>query len=186
MATEFEVTGLAELYAALQELPVRIERNITRGALRAGAAVFRDEARANVPKDSGFLRKSIKSESDVRRGVAYGYVRIDKNKGGAFYAHMLEFGTASYYVGSGRSVRKPYRIPKATMGRGSAKTKNTVSKRLKFQTPGGFVIRNAVMHPGIKPQFFMRKAFDRKQKDAAEAFRLYVENRLPIEVAKLK
>jgi HK97 gp10 family phage protein len=181
---EFEVTGLAELYAALQELPVRIERNITRGALRAGAAIFRDEARANVPKDSGFLRKSIKSESDVRYGKAYGYVRIDRNKGGAFYAHMLEFGTASYYAGSGRSKRQPYRIPKATIGR--KKTANTVSKRLKFNTPGGFVIRNAVIHPGIKPTFFMRKAFDRKQKEAMDAFRVYVENRLPIEVAKLK
>lgn len=182
--SEFEVTGLAELYAALQELPVRIERNITRGALRAGAAIFRDEARANVPKDSGFLRKSIKSESDVRYGKAYGYVRIDRNKGGAFYAHMLEFGTASYYAGSGRSKRQPYRIPKATIGR--KKTANTVSKRLKFNTPGGFVIRNAVIHPGIKPTFFMRKAFDRKQKEAMDAFRVYVENRLPIEVAKLK
>ncbi len=184
MEREFEVTGLAELYAALQELPVRIERNITRGALRAGAAIFRDEARANVPKDSGFLRKSIKSESDVRYGKAYGYVRIDRNKGGAFYAHMLEFGTASYYAGSGRSKRQPYRIPKATIGR--KKTANTVSKRLKFNTPGGFVIRNAVIHPGIKPTFFMRKAFDRKQKEAMDAFRVYVENRLPIEVAKLK
>lgn len=184
MEREFEVTGLAELYAALQELPVRIERNITRGALRAGAAIFRDEARANVPKDSGFLRKSIKSESDVRYGKAYGYVRIDRNKGGAFYAHMLEFGTASYYAGSGRSKRQPYRIPKATIGR--KKTANTVSKRLKFNTPGGFVIRNAVIHPGIKPTFFMRKAFDRKQKEAMDAFRVYVENRLPIEVAKLR
>lgn len=184
MEREFEVTGLAELYTALQELPVRIERNITRGALRAGAAVFRDEARANVPKDSGFLRKSIKSESDVRYGKAYGYVRIDRNKGGAFYAHMLEFGTASYYAGSGRSKRQPYRIPKATIGR--KKTANTVSKRLKFNTPGGFVIRNAVIHPGIKPTFFMRKAFDRKQKEAMDAFKAYVENRLPIEIAKLK
>ena len=184
MEREFEVTGLAELYTALQELPVRIERNITRGALRAGVAVFRDEARANVPKDSGFLRKSIKSESDVRYGKAYGYVRIDRNKGGAFYAHMLEFGTASYYAGSGRSKRQPYRIPKATIGR--KKTANTVSKRLKFNTPGGFVIRNAVIHPGIKPTFFMRKAFDRKQKEAMDAFKAYVENRLPIEIAKLK
>lgn len=184
MATEFEVTGLSDLYAALQELPVRIERNITRGGLRAGAAVFRDEARANVPKDSGVLRKSIKSGSDVRRGKAYGYVRIDRNKGDAFYAHMVEFGTASYYAGSGRSKRQPYRIPKATIGR--KKTANTVSKRLKFNTPGGFVIRNAVIHPGIKPTFFMRKAFDRKQKEAMDAFRAYVENRLPIEVAKLK
>lgn len=184
MATEFEVTGLSDLYAALQELPVRIERNVTRGALRAGVAVFRDEARANVPKDSGFLRKSIKSESDVRYGKAYGYVRIDRNKGGAFYAHMLEFGTASYYAGSGRSKRQPYRIPKATIGR--KKTANTVSKRLKFNTPGGFVIRNAVIHPGIKPTFFMRKAFDRKQKEAMDAFKAYVENRLPIEIAKLK
>lgn len=184
MQREFEVNGLSDLYAALQELPVRIERNITRGGLRAGVAVFRDEARANVPKDSGFLRKSIKSESDVRYGKAYGYVRIDRNKGGAFYAHMLEFGTASYYAGSGRSKRQPYRIPKATIGR--KKTANTVAKRLKFNTPGGFVIRNAVIHPGIKPTFFMRKAFDRKQKEAMEAFRAYVENRLPIEVAKLK
>jgi HK97 gp10 family phage protein len=184
MQREFEVTGLSDLYAALQELPVRIERNITRGALRAGVAVFRDEARGNVPKDSGFLRKSIKSESDVRRGKAYGYVRIDRNKGGAFYAHMLEFGTASYYTGSGRSKRQPYRIPKATIGR--KKTANTVSKRLKFNTPGGFVIRNAVIHPGIKPTFFMRKAFDRKQKEAMDAFKVYVQNRLPIEVAKLR
>ena len=86
MALEFEAQGLSELYAALQEFPVRFERNIMRGGLRAGVNVFRDEAR-NFVSDKKDLARSIKSSTDVRRGVGIAKVRAGDAK--AFYAHML-------------------------------------------------------------------------------------------------
>ena len=56
MANEqFQVQGLKELHTMLQQLPVRIEKNIMRGAIRAGANVYRDAARQAAPVDDGTM-----------------------------------------------------------------------------------------------------------------------------------
>lgn len=164
----FEVQGLSELRTMLQQLPVRIERNIMRGALRAGANVIRDSARLAAPVDDGLLRKSIKTGSSK---VRFNNVIVSVETK-LFYARMIEFGTASFYTGQGRSVKKPYRIPKAK------------GKRIKKALAFGNVIVNNVTHPGIKPQPFMRKAFDSSKEKAIENFRAFVSSRLAAEAAK--
>jgi len=96
--SELEVKGLADLQRALQDLPVRIERNVMRGAVNAGGQVFRKEARANVPVKSGDLRKSIRVSVRVstKAGVIDGTVKAGDRK--AFYAHMVEFGTQRHII----------------------------------------------------------------------------------------
>ena len=171
MANETTVHGLKELHQMLQQLPVRIERNIMRGAIRAGANVFRDAARLAAPVDDGVLKRSIKTgSSKVTKGTVTVNVGTD-----LYYARMVEFGTASYYTGNGRSVRKPYQIPKLS------KTGKRNKKALKF----GNVIVNSVTHPGIRPQPFMRKAFDGSSGDVIQQFATYVAQRLDKEIKKL-
>lgn len=175
MASEnFNVQGLKELHQMLQELPVRIEKNIMRGAIRAGANVYRDAARQAAPVDDGTLKKSIKTGStNVKKGQVVVNVGTD-----LYYARMVEFGTASYYTGTGRSVGKPYKIPK------TSKT-GKISKRTKKAIKFGNVIVNNVTHPGIKPQPFMRRAFDGASDQAVATFAQYVSTRLAKEIGKI-
>ena len=84
--SELEVKGLADLQRALQDLPVKIERNVMRGAVNAGGQVFRKEARAGVPVKSGDLRNSIRVSVRVstKAGRIDGTVKAGDRK--AFYA----------------------------------------------------------------------------------------------------
>lgn len=195
------VYGLAELKKALEGLPAKIEGNVMRGALRAGAAVFRDAAKRGAPEDSGALRKSIRIVSRrQKRGT--GWINIDIKAGdnrGVWYAHLIEFGTASFYTGTGQSIRKPY-IIRGTLGEGQAGYGNKKRGRGRFSEVGDEATatqkRNAlrfgdtfvgqVTHPGIKPTPFMRQTFDSSanQMAAIEATAAYIRRRLPKEITK--
>lgn len=114
MADEFQVQGLKELHDILQQLPVRLEKNVMRGAIRAGSKPVAEEARRRAPvlKDGdprrvmGALSKSVRVMSpNVKQGVVRGGVVAGgkssvgrgKNKvqADAFYAHFVEFGTVN-------------------------------------------------------------------------------------------
>lgn len=181
MATkDVSMSGLAELDALLKSLPAVVELNIMRGALRAGQAVIRDEARARVPVDQGSLKKSIRI-SFRSRSKKHGWVRMHLIAGGkkAHTAHWIEYGTASHYTGSGRTVGKAY-IIKGKDGQGR-QVKNSV-KRAALRFGGRLVAQ--VTHPGIKPRPFMRPAFDAASGRALEATSQYIRTRLPKELAK--
>jgi HK97 gp10 family phage protein len=174
MANEFRVQGLKELHTMLQQLPVRIEKNIMRGAIRAGANVYRDSARQAAPVDDGILKRSIKTGStNVKKGRVVVTVGTD-----LYYARMVEFGTASFYTGTGRSVKKPYKIPKTSKS-------GKITKRLKKAIKFNGVIVNNVTHPGIRPQPFMRRAFDGASDQAVATFAQYVSTRLAAEIRKI-
>lgn len=176
MANEaFRVDGLKELNAMLQQLPLRVEKNIMRTAIGAASRVVRDKAKELAPADSGQLRRSIRSGSTrVRRGKAQVAVTA-----AAWYARFLEFGTASFYIGSGKTVGKPYSIPKRS------RTGKVSRKKKALSFNGGDVAVNNVLHPGVRPQPFMRPAFDQSTGPAIEAFRQHVIARLAKEVGKL-
>jgi len=109
------VTGLRELEAALKSLPDRIARNVLRGAVAAGAAVVRKEARDLAPKSEGpqpeghvsgtlkraIYQKQIRERSSLLQqtffvGVRRGRSAKSSAKGviDAWYAHFVEFGTS--------------------------------------------------------------------------------------------
>lgn len=96
MTTEVRIDGLADLQAALQTLPVKIEKNVLRGALNAAGQVIRREAMVRVPIKSGALRKSIRVATRSKGGVVSATIRAGDAK--AFYAHMVEFGTAAHKI----------------------------------------------------------------------------------------
>lgn len=154
MVSELHVSGLSELDKLLKELPAKIEGNIMRGAMRAGAKVFADRAKQMVPVKSGQLRDSIKVSTRSKRGRVSATVRAGGKK--AFYAHMVEFGTARHFI-------KP-------------------RKRKSLFFAG--IAREVVDHPGASPKPFMRPALDGGQVEAVNAAADYIRKRLAKEAAK--
>lgn len=174
MASEIKVEGLADLQKMLDQLPAKIEANIMRGGLRAASNIYRDRARNGVPRKSGALRKSIKVGTKFRKGLVSATITAGDDK--AFYAHMIEFGTASFFAGPGKSVGGPYKIPGKTKGGKSTRNKKAVSF--------GDSVYNNVTHPGVHPVPFMRNAFDQGTVEVMEALRIYVGGRLGKEMLK--
>ena len=111
-----EVTGLKELDALLKTLPARIEGNVMRGGMRASLKVIGDVAKTNLAANgtikTGNLQKSIRIGFKRKSETGYGWMRGRLTAGNkdAWYAHFIEFGTASFYTGHGKTVGKPYEI----------------------------------------------------------------------------
>lgn len=145
---DLTIQGLAELHKALQDLPVKLEKKILRGALRAGAKVMADAAKSNVPVKSGALRKSIRLSAKTKRGRVTATVKAGNAQ--AFYAHMVEFGTAAHRI-----------APK---------------KADALATPAG--PRKSIEHPGAKPKPFMRPALDGAAEAAVQAAAEYARGRI--------
>ena len=83
------------LLQALGQFPKNIQKNVMRGAIRAGANIVRDRAKELVPVDKGDLKKTIGVVQ--RKAPANQYVFSITNRKGlkvkGWYAHFVEFGT---------------------------------------------------------------------------------------------
>jgi len=64
----FSITGLKELDNKLRNIEDKLQKKIINSALRKSVAPFVKDAKANAPKDSGSLKKSIKVKIKKRRG----------------------------------------------------------------------------------------------------------------------
>lgn len=163
--TDVVVKGLAELQKVLESLPAKIEMNVMRGAIRAGAKVIKDEAKRLCPVGSGqlpagetpgALQDSIHVSARNRQGVVTASIKA--GGGRVYYAHMVEYGTARHFI----------------------KPKNRKSLFI------AGVFKEVIDHPGAKKHPFMRPALDGKAQEAVETAAQYVRDRLPTEVDKLK
>lgn len=148
--TEIRIKGLDELQRFLDQLPAKMETNVMRGALRAGAKPIRDAAIAAAPVGepsetnkkkyklyAGALRDSIRISGrlDKQKGIVTASVKAGgkSRKSGAdvFYAQFVEFGTRSHDA-----------------------------------------------HPGLQPRPFMRSALDLNASAAVTAAGEYIKKRL--------
>ena len=163
--SEVKVNGLAELQKMLDELPAKIEANVVRGGLRAGAKELQDEAKRLCPlggsdgplrkgESPGDLRDSVRISMRSRRGRVTATIKAGNKK--AFYAHMVDFGTARHLI----------------------KPKNR--KSLFFAG----LAKELIDHPGAKKKPFMRPAIDGKAETAIETMAEYIRNRIPKVLAK--
>lgn len=152
-----DILGGKALAKALAELPTKIERNIMRSALRAGASVIAAEARKNVPVDTKELRQSIRTSSNAKRGtVEANAVAGNRKAKKGWYAAFVEFGTAPHVIKAGKS-----------------------SKSLSFRTKDGVWHKALeVSHTGAQAKPFMRQAFDTKGEDAVKAVADRISERL--------
>ena len=93
------VKGLSDLQKFLDTLPVKMERNVLRGAMRAGANVVKPVAQAKINSRSGELARSLKVRSSARGGkvTAMVYTRV-------FYAKFVEYGTKAHRIEAGEGA----------------------------------------------------------------------------------
>lgn len=173
------VTGLAELKAALAQLPGNVSKNVLRGAVYAGAKVITNAVSQAAPVftgtdprvQAGLLKSAVYMKHDqdksgvthqeffvsIRRG------RKEKAKGrDAYYWTWVEFG---HHV-----------VPRAPNG--SAK----LSVRQKMVTSGSSLV---VGSSYVLPHPFFRPAFEASKEASAKAIRDYMAKRIPLEIAKL-
>lgn len=161
--TDFNVTGLSDLQKALDTLVPKLQQNIMRGALRAGAKVIRDRARAVCPIEGsnttskykqtlgwtpGALQKSIRHSAKLVGNQVVASVKAGDKK--AYYAHMVEFGTAAHWI-----------RPKG-------------AKSLFFAG----INRELIHHPGSRKNPFMRITLDSSPAAAVDAVAAYIRTRL--------
>ncbi|MBK8916360.1 MAG: HK97 gp10 family phage protein [Phycisphaerales bacterium] len=171
MADETYVRGLFDLQKFLDQLPAKVEKNILRGALRAGAKVVRDYAKATAPRDTGFLAQSIKSGSRAKGGTVTGYAKTD-----AFYAHLVEYGTRSHWIRVDDEAR-PGRVTRRGYRTYSTRTLNRMEARGSLVIGGNFV-GQSVVHPGAPAKPFLRPALDNQAGAAVVAAGNYIKARL--------
>jgi len=167
------IKGLAELGKFMQELPQKIERNVLRAALSAGAQVVKEAAKANCPVGetssknkriyggyAGALKKSIRvgSKINLRKGQVVAYVRAGgksrKSTADTYYAHIIEYGAVGHRIGS-----KKY------------------NNRLYIEKYGRWV-QGPVNHPGMKGKPYMRPALDAESERAILVIANFIRNRL--------
>lgn len=148
MSNETNIAGGAALDAMLKSLPAKIEKNIMRTALRAGARVFLDEIKSTIPVEHGDLRKSARITTRAGRGQTSASVKVGNRV--AYYAQMVEFGTRPHVI-------------KARPG----SALNVNGREVKV-----------VHHPGIRPHPFARPAADAKFSAAVMAVQAKIRERL--------
>lgn len=147
--SEQNITGGRALDDLLQTLPVKTETNIMRSALRAGARVYLDQVKQNIPVQQGFLRASARiTTRKGKDGKISASVKVGNQL--AFYANMVEFGTRPHVI-------------KARPG-GALNVNGSEVK--------------SVDHPGTAPHPFMRPAADAKFSQAVAAVQAQVRKRL--------
>ena len=84
--------------------------------LEKAAEVIAEDARRRVPKDSGKLERSIRVvrlRGDTRRNIRV--YAGNRTKGGAYYAHMVEYGTV-------KMKKKPFLRPALNASKGQIQT----------------------------------------------------------------
>lgn len=170
MATEINVRGLAELQKVLDTLPVKIERNIMRGALRAGMKPVMEQAKANVPVRTGRLRNSMRIGTRSRGRTVFANVRVRD-----FVGRFVEFGTRPHLIAAADSQKPVNRRASARQGRTVAASMRTVN-RLVLKIGNWFA--TSVNHPGAKPRPFLRPALDGQAGAAVRAAAEYMKARL--------
>lgn len=171
MDSNFNISGLAELQAQLDQLPALIERKLMRSALRAGMKVTADIAKQMVPVAApsgknaklyggyaGALRDSIRISTGTRGTLVRARLRAGNKT--AYYAHMVEYGTIQHYI------------------------KPITAKSLFFAG----INRELIDHPGAHKHPFMRPALDAAAVDNSPAFQAvaaYLQGRIGKELAML-
>lgn len=150
MSTRDEVVhGGRELQELLDTLPGKMQKNINRAGLRAGAAVFLAEVKQRIPVLRGALRDSARITTRAKGSEVSASVKVGNRQ--AWYAHLVEFGTRPHVI----------------------KPKNA-GGTMQF---GGITARS-VDHPGTRARPFMRPTADDKTPEAIAAVTKKIRERL--------
>ena len=158
-----DIAGLAQLQEAMRQLAPKLQQNVMRAALRAGAKVIAVQAKAIAPVEGantyskykvtlgwkpGALEKSIRINAKIVGDTIVGRVMAGSKV--AYYANMVEKGTSAHW-------ERP--------------------KGAKSLFIAG-LYKEAVYHPGARANPFMKIALDSQAQKAAERVGEYIRGRL--------
>jgi HK97 gp10 family phage protein len=173
-ATDINVKGLKELQELLDKLPAKVEANIMRGALRAGAKPIRAAAINNINSKSGELAAGIKVSTRIKGGVVSALIGTRGPSG--YKANFVEYGTRAHLISVQDNEKNiNYRLSRKR-GVTVLESMRTINRRV-LQIGRNFV-GPTVDHPGAKPHPFMRPALDSEGQNAAMAAAAYIKRRL--------
>jgi HK97 gp10 family phage protein len=97
MQMSIAIKGAKELERKLLSFEPKLAKKIVRTALRDGAKLILEAAKANVPVATGALRDSLKVRAMRKRRFTYGIMVATAAgwfKGEQFYGAFVEFGTS--------------------------------------------------------------------------------------------
>lgn len=158
------ISGAAELDRALKVLPAKLEVNVLRGGMRAGAKAVEKIVFRNVPYRLGHLRATVRSSVDKKYDFLLAKVAAGGGRG--FPAPWLEFGTKAHFIDP----------------------KNRGVLHIGSES-GGFVGDDLffahVQVKGVKPMYFMTRSMDTGAPVFYTALSDYVRTRLDKELGKL-
>ncbi len=142
------VKGLAELEKYLEQVPVKMEKNVMRGALRVGMQPVAAAAKTNIHSVSGELAAGLKIRTRAKGSIVM--ARLVAAGRHYFVAKWVEFGTAAHDI---------------------------AAKDGGWLLFGGQFVRS-VWHPGARPHPFLRPALDGNATAAVVAAAEYIKKRL--------
>lgn len=109
-------TGISELDKLFLDMPEQIQKKALRPATRSVAKMVLEQAKAEVPEDTGLLRSELRIRAKKRSrryphtiGMTIGFAD-DLFRGDTFYAGFMEFGTTFRFTkgrGGTRNRSKP-------------------------------------------------------------------------------
>ncbi|MFP1683341.1 HK97-gp10 family putative phage morphogenesis protein [Alloalcanivorax sp. C16-1] len=156
-----EIKGLKETNRALKQLDKKVAGRIARGGTAKMAQVLRKEMRSRAPSRTGEGKKNIRYKiKKLPGGVGFrGWVGPFSE---AFYFRFIEKGAAPHFI--------PYQ------GRGRNRGKARQRKPVAFDGK----VFTRVEHPGVRPQPFIRPAYEAKKREAVQE----AEKRIRLMIAK--
>lgn len=160
MSSDVKINGMDDLLKALERFPARFQKNVVKGAVRAGASGISKEAKKNVHVKYGALKKSI--------GLTQRKTR------------------SKTMIGFAISPRKDILV-KALVEQGLIKkwsvSKNTGFRSSNYDNYGGYVeVGNS--HMPAYP--YLRPAYENMGPESIRLAREYMAKRMDKEIAKAK
>lgn len=174
MSRAVPVKGLKELDMFLSALPKNMQTGAYRAALTAAARPIRDEARLRAPRKTGVMAKGIRTGSARRN--ADGTFSVSVSVGGphGYLGLFHEYGTSPHYIIAGGAGMSARMLTRSARNGGSTGLDEVLVINGKYVT-------GEVLHPGARPQPFMRPALDIRADEAVAAFaariRAYLEGK---------
>lgn len=104
---DFSLNGLSPVLDKLKGLPPRLQKKALRKGVRAGANIFRDAARSNVPVETGLTKRNIITVVSSKKDEVIGKVGVrggGRNKGNnPYWWRFVELGF--YHKNSGQYIK---------------------------------------------------------------------------------
>lgn len=175
MEDTVHVKGLSQLQRFLDTLPVKVERNIMRGAMRAGAKVVLPVAKAKIRNRSGETAASLRISTRARGSKVTARI-VAGNSKNPNVPIWLEYGTRAHLISVQDSEKPINRRASARAGRVIRASMTTINRNV--LRIGNRFVGPTVSHPGARRFPFMRPALDAMASAAVTAIGEYIKKRL--------